>query len=173
MPKVTLSELLLALAFFGMGCAALKYADSPWWRMILAWSVLLLFMAAVVIALVDRGQRQASAAGFASCVAIYGVLLWSEVQLPTSDVLKLTYQAVAAEKHVVVPVKGFSPYGTGPGGMSMRGMAVSLTELSPGYEGFATNGHLLWVLLFGYFGARLATFVRRRRDFAIERNSGA
>jgi len=76
MLRFTIRELSLVTAFLGVGCAALKYASDTWIT-ILSAGLLALFMAATIAAVLDRGQWQARAAGFAICVAIYGALLWS------------------------------------------------------------------------------------------------
>ena len=157
-PHVTLREMLLWLVFVGLACAALKYADEPWWWLLLGTCAWVLFLVALVAALVDRGPRQAWAIGAVSWMAVYGVLLLSGVPLPTSDALQQAYRVfaeeAAANPRVYPLLTQYGPQGD---------LNVVLTELSPSYDSFARNGHLLWALLFGYLGARLATWVYARR----------
>lgn len=171
--RFSLRELLLLLAFVAVGCAALRYAGGLW-LLGLSSGVLLLFMGAAVLAAVDRGHRQAQAIGFALCVAIYGVLFWSTSslmnaeqnpeldpqtgRLPTSKALAPLFEAIVKRsyydemtgKETALPAPGF-------GGAYIRE--------TPDRGQFMATGHLLFALMFGYLGSRLAlgAYTRRTR----------
>jgi hypothetical protein len=169
--RFSLRELLLLLAFFAIGCAALRYVGGLW-LIGLSSCVLLLFMIAAVLASVDRGHRQAQAIGFALCVAIYGVLFWSapspmnvEVnpeldpeagRLPTTKamaplfdlIVKGSYHDAMTGKEIAVPTPG---------------LAVYFRE-TPDRGQFMATAHLLWMLLLGYLGSRVALWAYARRQ---------
>jgi hypothetical protein len=158
--RVSLRELLLLLGFFALACAALKYANG-WWEAAISAVALLLFMASVVIALVDRGRRQAVAIGFAVFMGSYGLMGWiREGDLPTDLPLAALYRAIATQTYVdvmtqeVVPGNEFSVYSQNVVGMNV----------SPDSSAFLRIGHVLWALLLGYVGSRLAAWVYSRRE---------
>ena len=172
--RFSLRELLLLLAFFAIGCAALRYAGGLW-LIGLSSSVLLLFMIAAVLAAVDRGHRQAQAIGFALCMAIYAILFWStpvpmnvEVnpeldpytgRLPTSKALFPLFEAIVKRSyHDMMTGKEVAAPTPGPG----FGGAFSVRE-TPDRGQFMATGHLLWTLLLGYLGSRVALWAYARR----------
>ena len=170
--RFSLRELLLLLAFFAIGCAALRYAGELW-LIGLSSCVLLLFMVAAVLAAVDRGHRQAQAIGFALCMAIYGILFWSAPlttnveqsleldpysgRLPTSKamaplfgvIVKTTYYDMMTGKEIAPPTPGI-----GFGGY---------TREIPDRGQFMATAHLLWTLLLGYLGSRVALWAYAHR----------
>jgi hypothetical protein len=170
--RFTLCELLLLLAFVAIGCAALKYAGGMWLAG-LSSVVLLLFMGAVVLAAVDRGNRQAQAIGFALCVAIYGVVFWSTSsltsaeqnpdldpqagRLPTSKALAPVFEAIVKRSyHDVTTGQETAPPAPGFGGAYVREI--------PDRSQFMATGHLLFALAFGYLGSRVALWAYARRS---------
>lgn len=74
--RFSLRELLLIVGFVAVACVSLKYAGYVW-QLVLSSVVLLLFLTASIVALVDRGRSQAGAIGLALALAIYGVLIWA------------------------------------------------------------------------------------------------
>ena len=105
--RLTLREMLLWIAFIGVGCVALKTAQPLWW-MSLSGAILLLFMGSSLFAVADRGVRQCWALGFIICAGIYAVtfavtpfvlssgknreLTRGSGRLPTSQILGLVYE---------------------------------------------------------------------------------
>ena len=179
--RFSLRELLLLIGFVAIACVSLKYAGFVW-ILILSAAVLLFFMSAVVVALVDRGRRQAAAIGFAAVVAVYAVLFWSSPLEPnTSESRELysysgrlpTTKALHPLARVLVrdtwvdsagnEIVGYDPTKAGGMGMGTGGMMAMGTFGSgpqyrqvPYHPDFMAVGHLLWTLLLGYFGSRLA-----------------
>ncbi|MDZ4780366.1 MAG: hypothetical protein SGJ19_08945 [Planctomycetia bacterium] len=68
--SVSLRELLLLVALVGLACVSLKFAND-WFWIGLSTAAMLLFMAAMVVAFIDRGSRQAFAIGFVLCAGMY------------------------------------------------------------------------------------------------------
>ena len=193
--RFSLRELILLIGFVAVACVSLKYAGFVW-ILILSAAVLLFFMGAVVVALVDRGRRQAEAIGFAAVAAIYGVLYWSSPdlpnttenqelyshsgRLPTSKALHPLAQVIVRDYWVDSTGKeivGYDP--TTAGGMGMGGMGMGGMMGGGGMGGFGSGpqyrqvpyhpdfmavGHLLWTLLLGYLGSRLALWSYERRS---------
>jgi hypothetical protein len=71
--RFTIRELVLVTGLIAVGCAGLKYANEVWWS-VLWLGLLMLLLAAVVTALVGRGELRAAAIGFAVCVLAYAIL---------------------------------------------------------------------------------------------------
>ena len=74
--RISLREFLLLVTTFTIACAALKYANG-YWLAVVSLATLLAFIAATVVAVVDRGPRQTFAVGFLVAVAIYAGLIHS------------------------------------------------------------------------------------------------
>src|SRR5688572_13834528 len=72
--RVSLRELLLLIAMVALAIASMKYASPPW-RTCVYTITMAIFMWAAVIAVIDRGPRQAFAIGIVLLMVIYGVLL--------------------------------------------------------------------------------------------------
>ena len=167
--RLSLRELLLALAFVALACAALKYAGEVWWTVLSA-GVLIVFLAATVLAVVARGQEQALAIGFVLCVAIYGLLIWSAPidpgdqqsreldpysgSLPTTKVMRPLFDALVTRTQT--PMSGF-------------GGGVMMTRETPERSQFMAISHLLWALALGYLGSRFAGWIYARRVRSEER----
>jgi hypothetical protein len=171
--RFSLRELLLLLACFAIGCAALRYAGGLW-LIGLSSSVLLLFMIAAVLAAVDRGHRQAQAIGFALCVAIYGVLFWSAPlttnveQSPELDPYsgRLPTSKALAPLFEIIVKRTYHDMATG---QEVAGLAAGLAIVQreiPDRGQFMATGHLLFALAVGYLGSRVAlwAYARRHRD---------
>lgn len=185
--RFSLRELLLLLGFVAVGCAALKYAGEAWVTALSA-VVLLLFMLSAVSAVVDRGHRQALAIGFALCMGVYGIPFSQENReldphagrLPTTKLLKPLFTALVNGVYIdsstgkIVPnynpantVYSLGGGGFGGGGVAPTGFPMGVYYLeTPPREKFMAVGHLLWALLLGYIGARLAgwIYIRRQRE---------
>jgi len=191
LPVFSLRELLLLVAFFAVGCAALTFANEIWW-MALATITGLACLVAAVVAVIDRGPRQAFAIGFIICAGLYfGLVAFpgrptgygpgnselntTGVNYPTSRLL-LFEQVV--ETTWIDPATGqvipnYQPPnqppnqppatpGFSPGGAYSPPGSV-FGRLQPNPETFMRIGHALWILLFGYVGGRFGRFVYKRR----------
>ncbi len=174
----SLRELFLLVAFVAVACAALKFAGSVWWAVLSAFAGLV-FLAAAVTALLERGPRQAFAIGFIVCAGVYYGLVASASgqgpnnnsnpeldpysgRMPTTTLLKPLLEAVVVNKWVDATGKeipNFNPsagggFGAGPG---------AIVILMPTRQDFMRIGHCLWTLLLGYLGGHFGRFVYLRR----------
>lgn len=177
--QISLRELLLLVAFFAIGCAALKTAGNVWWTVLSAFT-LLVFMGFATVAAVDRGPRQSFALGFVICTAIYGVLLGSQPavgavapsnreldpytgKMPTTKLLLPVFQAMMSVKWVDSKTGEEIPnYDPSQASVVSSGSFVSYSE-APHRQDFMAIGHLLWCVLFGYAGGHVARVVYLRR----------
>jgi hypothetical protein len=159
---LSLRELLLALAFVAVACAALKHAGDVWWALLSA-ALLLAFLAAAVVAVVGRGPGQARAIGFVLCVTIYiGLTITGLLNhgLPTFALLNAAYPVVATTEWLDLK--------TGRVISEEQALNADL-ELSvgsrqlPEQRDFFAVGHLLWAVTLGYLGSRFAGWVYARR----------
>lgn len=187
--RISLRSLLALVALVAVGCVALKYANA-WWVGVVATITLLAFMAAVVVAFVDRGPRQAFAIGFAACAAIYGGMVASsrwfyaggagavaplvnrEMDpdagiLPTTRLLGAYYKAVVELWNVDQQTgKRIQKIPTEQVAATYAAGFGPKTVEQPSREAFMPVGHCLWMLLLGYIGGGFArsVFARRLRD---------
>jgi hypothetical protein len=104
--RVSLREFLLLFAAIAVGFTALKHANS-WWLGAIAAIAMLFFMASAVVALVDRGARQAFALGFIACMASYLSIFFVETELhpyqgrfPTTRLLRRFFESVREQLYV-------------------------------------------------------------------------
>jgi hypothetical protein len=160
--RISLRELLAGLAFVAVACAALKYAGERWWTVLSA-VALVGFLAAAVVAVIERWPSQARAMGFVLCVAVYALLVWSgpdyagnqhnseldpySGRLPTTKVMRPLFEALVTRQQIMM---------SGFGGAMM-------TQESPDRGQFMAIGHLLWAIVLGYFGSRFAGWLYARR----------
>jgi hypothetical protein len=159
--RVSLRELLLLLGYIALACAALKYANG-WWEAAISAVALLVLMASVVIALVDRGRRQAAAIGFAAFMGIYGLVGWiSDRELPTGVPLSLVYRLVVNETWIDASTQQVVSESE-EAFLLAQGLAG--IKQTPNREMFMQIGHMLWALLLGYIGSRLGRWVYSRRE---------
>jgi hypothetical protein len=183
---ISLRELLTLFAAFAIGFTALTYAN-PWWMAAVTGVTLLAFISAIIVALVDRGPRQAFAIGFAASIACYLplFLLGRETdpftgKLPTSQLLQPMFLAVRDQSYINARTRevvketeipqgamvegqgGFPTYGQTSGSQPYFTRGDSI----PSLVHFMPIGHCLWALLIGYVGGKFATwvYVRRRRE---------
>ncbi len=133
-PRFTIRDLILATAFLAVACAALAY-PTVIWRSILTSTAILAFAAALIVAIVDRGERQSWAFGYLACYVLYFFLRLNlgtyNLQLPTEDLL-------------------------GP-------IAPDFASDFPRFIRFGVIGHLLSAMLFAYVGGLFAGWVYRVR----------
>jgi hypothetical protein len=84
--KFTIRELVGLTAFVAVGIAALKYANA-YWLTAVSTAVWLAFIAAAIVAVVDRGERQAVAIGMVIAAAVFRIVL----ELPFAGYLFTNY----------------------------------------------------------------------------------
>jgi hypothetical protein len=167
MTRFTIRELLLITAFLATSCAALKYAGNNWWAALFLGSFLAV-IAAGVIAIAERGQRQAVAAGFVFCFCAYAIAAWSDAsreRLPTALLLRRLYPLIATSKWLDMRtnevVLDYDP--------QTPSKYVTIAYEQSEYT-FRDIGHLLFALVFGYFGARFASWIYLRREMRERKN---
>ncbi|MAT70770.1 MAG: hypothetical protein CMJ58_14745 [Planctomycetaceae bacterium] len=191
--RISLRELLVLAAAAAVGCAAMQSADEMWLAVVGS-GMLLAFMAMAVLAVVERGARQAFAIGFVLCATIYRVLLVGSGQemdpyagrLPTSRLLRTAYEAVRDEWYVDAATGRRFRRRDNPAAADAASKQDALQQQLSGwtplgalkatayYAGekpvraeFMALGHALITCLAGYLGGRFAVFVyagRVRRE---------
>lgn len=158
--RFSLRELVLLVAFVAISCAALKYAGEIWLALISA-GAFLTFMTAAVMLIIERGQRQAMASGFVLWMGVYlGLLFFYPVRsdLPTETVLRPIHGLVATDTWLD-NITGEVIPDYDPEKPSRR----AIQRRVPDYRRFMNIGHVLWTLLLGYVGSRLAGWLYLRR----------
>ena len=184
--RISLREFLLLFIAFAIGFAALAFANS-WWLAAVSGVALLAFIAALIIALIDRGRRQVFALGFAASVLTYAplFLLGNDTDpftgnLPTSRLLQPMHLAVRQQSYRNVRTDEEVSEQELPAGALVEGMTAFPTYSSrnaarnsasyfvpgnstPALEHFMPIGHCQWALLFGYAGGQFARWVYARR----------
>ena len=164
--RVTIRELLIVTAFVAGSLASLKYAGPVVW-MVIASGVSLCLMISTVIALVDRGRRQAMASGFASCGAIYLAMSMLIASAGHGDLV-----TESLSTRLYLSMVSYNWYDKKSGEMvafdprwETVGYPPSIRRSAPSIDlsYFKSIGHLLWALLFGYFGSRFAAWLHARR----------
>ncbi len=76
MPKfrMSLREILVLVAMVALAISSLKYAEDTWLALV-AGVTMIAFFVVLIVAVVDRGPRQAFAIGFALTMFAYGLIL--------------------------------------------------------------------------------------------------
>jgi hypothetical protein len=175
--RVSLRELLLLIAMVALAIASMKYA-SPAWRTCVYTITMAIFMWAAVIAVIDRGPRQAFAIGMVLLMVIYGVLVTNGTvrsenvemdlqygRLPTSRVVKYIFPPTETVEWLdnrtgqILP--NYDPANPPPG----IG-AFPQTRRKPDPPILMAVAHCWWALLLGYIGGRFARVVYLRRSHA-------
>jgi hypothetical protein len=185
MLRVSLREMLVAVALVALAIVSLTYA-SLWWRLGVVSLLMVVFTAAAIEAFVDRGARQAFAIGMLVTLIIYaGLIAYGRRdtdqgvegdfslygQLPTSRLLRLVHQGIATQRYVNArtgeELPDFDPQtdraAQGGRRFSAPGRIVATRVDTPTPGEFMKIGHCWWALLFGYIGGRFGRFVDKRR----------
>jgi hypothetical protein len=165
--QVSLRELLLIVALVSVGLASLKVGGLLATCFVIA--SLLLFMAATITAIVDRGLRQKFAIGMVVAAGVYALVILGAaasrppVTLPMSQWLSTWYEAIA-ERAWVDSFSGKELPGFDPDRHGLNG--VRLESEHPDRATFRLVGHILWAFAFGYAGGKFAqhTYAHRDRD---------
>jgi hypothetical protein len=189
--RLSLREMLALVALVALAIASLKYANDVWVAIVAAVVMIALF-SALIVAVMDRGPRQAFAMGAALTMVAYGMVLstghrtregysrniefdqW-EGRLPTTRLLRYVYKVVDNgyyfDQRTGKVIPNYDPNTPRPndpgfiGGGFAFGPVASRMEIPP-REKFMPVGHCWWALILGYAGGQFARFVywRRLRD---------
>jgi hypothetical protein len=188
--RLSLREMLVLVALAALAIASLNFANETFLAIVAA-VAMLGPIAALIIAVVDRGPRQAFAISVALTMVAYGLILitgqrtsgnsgnvhsrnvefdhW-EGRLPTTRLLRYVHMAVQRSEwyhsNTGVLIPNYDPNNPvipkmGGGGFFPRGGAL-YREIPP-REIFMPIGHCWWALMLGYAGGLFAGFVYRRR----------
>ena len=135
--RVSLRHLFVLVTFIALAIVSLKYA-SPIWEATVLGLALIVFFVALIVALVDRGPRQAFAIGMAAVMFGYAGLKFAETP-PTPLHLGIPTSALLVYPYMYYP------------------------EAFPPAEHFFPTAAFWWALLVGYLGGHFARFVYHRR----------
>ena len=178
--QLSLRSLLVFMALCALAIVSLRFA-TPGWQTAVSGITFVVFWAAAIVAIVDRGPRQVFAIGMAVSMAAYGVVLVAiprdgnanfqyhtefnpdAGRLPTTQLLSPIYRAVCEVSWYNMTtgkkVAGFDPAtqanATPPAN-------VTLSE-SPDRSTFMAIGHCWWAILLGLCGGWFARLVYLRR----------
>jgi hypothetical protein len=174
--RLSLRELLLLIGIVAAAIASMKYA-SPAWRTCVYTVAMAIFMWAAVVAVIERGPRQAFAIGMALLMVIYGVLFISAPRrregnleldieygrLPTSRAVKHLFPPSETiewtDARTLKELPNYDPANPPPGIQ-----AFSQTRRTPDPPTLMAIAHCWWALLLGYIGGRFARVVYLRRS---------
>lgn len=152
---VSLRELLAIVAFVAIGCAAMR-SPNIWWSGFAVLAAIVLTIRNLILALVDRGPRQASAIGFAASAIVYGMLV-----LGGEDDREIMRDAVNTQLPSTLVLKGVYNLQFG-----LEELTMSTASYDRSYkrgQAYLPIGHSLFAILFGYAGGRFAAMVYSRR----------
>jgi hypothetical protein len=160
MPRISLRQLLILVAAIALAIVSLRYA-TPWWQAVVGLLLMVLFFAAVIAAIFERGPRQAFAIGFVVVVFGYAIMLANGRKSFSPNGNTLTYEelhgagylpttVVLGELYDVFYREGGNRYASPKAG-------------SPSQSNFARIGHCWWALLLGYLGGSFARRLDERR----------
>jgi hypothetical protein len=185
--SISLREMLIGVAVLGFVFVTLKYADTWLWT-VLASGAMLLFLAALVTAIVDRGASQATAQGVVIGAFYYCVLFvaieyvggenFSELdpyegRLPVTKWMRPVFETIVTYEYNAIgypqrfatqaEAEAFllSQGGT-PNAMSGF-TSIGTFEMPARFE-FMLTAHLWWGILLAYLGGKFARFVYLRRE---------
>jgi hypothetical protein len=162
------------VALCATAIVSLRYA-SPEWRTIVLSIMLIVFCAAAIIALVERGPRQAFAIGCAVSMLVYGITLlvmWrsesnpSTAQLVTTYTLAPLYRSIAEIRFLDFATGQYVNESEYQKAQRSTGSArITLNEM-PRRETFMMIGHGWWAILLGLCGGWFARLIYLRRERA-------
>ncbi|MAT70769.1 MAG: hypothetical protein CMJ58_14740 [Planctomycetaceae bacterium] len=184
--RISLREFLLLAAVVVVALASLKFANR-WWLWSVSTLAILLTLAMLVVAMVDRGRRQSVAIGFVACVLGYGGVLQfaQEWTVPTTPLLAWYYDAVTQPLYRSVDgaqsdvpesdlpddaVFYESLIGTRAPSTPPPKNSYVRTGSTPDIQTFRLIGHWWCSLALGYMGGQFAQYVyaRRQRDAVVD-----
>jgi hypothetical protein len=123
--SLSLRELLALVAVIGLACVSLKFAGE-WSWMALSGAVMLLTTALLIVAVIDRGARQAFAIGFMLTAGVYAVMYFTSAiangagreldpydgSLPTTKILRPLFENVSTVQYTVQTSGGNRAFAT-------------------------------------------------------------
>jgi hypothetical protein len=167
--RISLRELLLLVALAALALASIRYAATTW-RTAVYTVTMAVFMWGAVVAVVDRGPRQAFATGLVLIMMIYAVLVRNGVpptgalnreldpddgRLPTTRISRFIYHPVRTVRwfdRTPGSTRGelvnYDPNNPPPGVLRAR----RSTDIDPPADLFMQIVHCWWTLLLGYIG---------------------
>jgi hypothetical protein len=176
--RVSLREILLLIAMIALAIVSMKYASTAW-RTSVYTITMAIFMGAAVIAVIDRGSRQAYAIGMFLIMVIYGALIVNGAvgrtqggnremnpesgRLPTTRMVEYLFPITESvqwfDRRTNQLLPNFDPANARPGA------AVYVrTTSTPEPANLMPIAHCWWALLLGYIGGRFARVVYLRRS---------
>jgi hypothetical protein len=170
--------MLMIVALIALAMGSLRYANESLQTLVLGFTVVVVFAAAIV-AVVDRGIKQAFAIGFTLTVGGYGWLLMGRAaefdqylgRWPTTRLLKFLHDTMDRSEWFDTStgnvIKNFNPQHPsvpilGGGGSIDVGPTASWREVPP-REAFMPIGHCWSALLLGFIAGHFARYVFLRR----------
>ena len=178
--QISLRSLLVLVTLVALAIVSLRCATG-WWQIAVVTIALVAFWGTIILAVVDRGNRQAFAIGFALSMVLYAIALLligplsgfgdnasrefnpATGQLLTSRLLRPLFESIAEVHSIdfrtgqVVPNSDPNTSGSGPGSQF-----ISRSEI-PDRGTFMVIGHSWWALLLGLCGGWFAKWVYSRR----------
>jgi len=178
--QFSLRAVLIVVALIALAIVSLQFA-SPGWQTAVSGVTFVVFWAAAIAAIVDRGPRQVFAIGIVVSMAIYGLVLFAlpregapnwqvhpefnpdTGRLPTTRLLAPIYHAIV-EVSWYNMTTGRKVAGPGPWAVGNTPPAANVTlSESPDRNTFMSIGHLWWAIVLGLFGGWFGRFVHLRR----------
>lgn len=185
---LSLRELLLLVAAVAVAVPSLLYGG-PLVSGATVCAVGVVLVAMGIHVVIDRGEAQAGAIGFAIPAAIYAVLVVSSVNnsgrvrewleldpytgsMPTTRMLRPVMEWAWSRRSYYIDPQGNRTQQPPPPGASLMG---GLRPNQPGFGGgwrsielphradFMATAHALWTLLFGYLGSKYGRRLYTRR----------
>jgi hypothetical protein len=181
--RLSLRELFVFVALVALAVVSLKYASELWLALVAAITMVVCF-AALIVAVVDRGPRQAFAIGFTLVAVGYTALLVGELpkdidsslpsaRLPTTLLLRHMYFSMRTPRWTDPNTREPMPNDEalaqrrllGPNRTAFGGNGPYLVNY-PKESVFIPIGHCWWTLALAYAGGRFARhiYVRRQRE---------
>jgi Ca2+/Na+ antiporter len=179
MIRLSLRSLLVLVAAIAVAIASFRHASDGWQTAMVS-IVLVIFLLVVIVSLIDRGRRRATALGCMITMAAYGLALLlsaplgssiaenrefnpSTGRLPTSLLLRPLYERAADVGWV--DVRTGKQAGEFPASASVNAgdSATITTGEIPDRETFMVIGHCWWALALGCAGSIGARLFYQRR----------
>jgi hypothetical protein len=172
--RISLRELLLLVALTALAVASIRYPSASWRTAILTVTIVV-FGGGSIVAIVDRGTRQAFAIGVVLTMIFYTFLVRNGVEsdsreydprrgrLPTTWISSYLYRpVVTVEWHDGLTGRKLDNFDPDNPPAGVR--AVQNTYSTPHHDVFMRVVHSWWLLLLGYIGGLFARFVYVRRN---------
>jgi hypothetical protein len=186
--SISLRELLIGVAVIGCVFVTLKYADTWLWT-VLASGAMLMFLGALVTAVVDRGVSQATSQGVIIGALFYCILFVVadlldgenlsefdpyEGRLPVSKWMRPIFETIVTYEYSAIGFpQRFATQADAEAYLLSQGRnpnpamggygGVGTFEMPARFE-FMLTAHLWWGILLAYLGGKFARFVYLRRE---------